>query len=341
MQKKKCLLSMLVCLGAGPVFAQSSVTLYGNVDNSIGYYNTGGENTVRMNSGSTWGSRFGLRGSEDIGGDNKVIFLLEEGLNTGNGQAAVAGDAFSRQSWVGISGDYGALMAGLLQTPVYVPSGGYYDAFQVNTMASGFNNFSVDSVRESDAIRYDSPTIAGFKMQLMAGLRDATTSSNGIGNYHVAVEYNRGPWALASSYQSVDGQVGAGTLRAFFGGGSYAIGNLAIFAGYHHATQTNGTVNNNDYTTSLRYSITPFSTVSAGYAWVHSDGSTAPGTADQFSLLYRTWLSKVTEIYASVSDLSNRGKTAFTLNGATVAGVPAAYPGASVRGAEIGMLHFF
>lgn len=333
--------TLAACVG-GPAFAQSSLTLYGNLDTSLAWYNTGNENTIRMNSGSTWGSRFGLKGSEDIGDGYRIIFKLEQGFSSNSGAAADPTAAFSRESYIGLSGDFGTLQIGKMQTPTYVPSGGYYDAFLVNTMASGFNNFELESVRQNNAVMYWSPTIHGFSTQLMLGLRDATmTPTSGVNNYHAAVEYNEGPWALATSYESIENSMNTSALHAYFGGGSYGFDKWRVFLGYHHATETDGTVNNNDYAISLRYQLDAQTTLAGGYAWVHSVGSTAPGTADQFSVEVRTYLSKTTEIYASLSDLRNRGRTAFTLNGATVAGVPAAGPGIGVRGAEIGVLHFF
>src|SRR6266702_6032077 len=76
-----------------PAFAQSSVTLYGIVDDSIVYQSSqtslgstsGGRSNVKMASGIWAGSRFGLKGAEDVGGGTKAIFQLESGFNINNG----------------------------------------------------------------------------------------------------------------------------------------------------------------------------------------------------------------------------------------------------------------
>lgn len=332
----------LAMFPAASAMAQSSVTLYGNIDTSMAYYRTGNENTVRMNSGSLWGSRLGMRGSEDIGDGYQIIFKLEQSIDSNNGQAGNPAEAFGREAWVGLSGDFGKVEIGEIQTPTYVPTAGYYDAFALVTMASGFNNFQLESVRQNNAIMYSSPSFHGVTGQVMVGLRDTTmTPTSGLNNYDFALEYNQGPWKLATSYQSVENSTDSSTLNTFFGGGSYGFGRWRAYVGYNHATQTNGTVNNNVFGASLLYNLTANTSLAAGYAWVHSAGFTAPGTADEFSAQVRTFLSKRTEIYASLAKLRNRGKTAFTLNGATVAGVPAAHPGADVGGAEIGILHYF
>jgi predicted porin len=62
----------------------SSVTVYGIVDAGV-VHNTGVTNKNQVVSGIMEGSRFGLRGSEDIGGGFRAIFTLENRteLNTG------------------------------------------------------------------------------------------------------------------------------------------------------------------------------------------------------------------------------------------------------------------
>jgi predicted porin len=67
--------------------AQSSVTLYGLIDEGFDFTSNGqGHRGYEMVSGDTVGSRWGLKGSEDLGNGLKGIFLLENGFNTNNGQ---------------------------------------------------------------------------------------------------------------------------------------------------------------------------------------------------------------------------------------------------------------
>jgi predicted porin len=69
--------------------AQSSVTLYGLLDAGVTYTsNVGGHTNVQQTSGGIDQSRWGLKGSEDLGNGLKVIFTLESGFNLGNGGLA-------------------------------------------------------------------------------------------------------------------------------------------------------------------------------------------------------------------------------------------------------------
>jgi predicted porin len=75
-------------LSCGSAFGQSSVTLYGLMDAGITYTNNvvtsaGHGSNVQFVSGSAQGDRWGLKGSEDLGGGLKAIFVLENGYQIG------------------------------------------------------------------------------------------------------------------------------------------------------------------------------------------------------------------------------------------------------------------
>ena len=111
---------MLCSLAATHAHAQdSSITLYGLFDTFVEMTNAGQGVTTRMASSGLYASRIGLRGSEDIGGGNRVNFTLEDGINTNNGTAADPTAAFNRQAWVGMSGNWGELRIGRQNTPQF------------------------------------------------------------------------------------------------------------------------------------------------------------------------------------------------------------------------------
>ena len=105
--------------GPGAAFAQDGVTLYGVIDEFAQYVNTGNGYTAAINSGGQWGSRFGLKGGEDLGGGQKIEFALENGFNPNNGSLASAGSLFNRQAWVGIAGQWGKVRAGRQNSPLF------------------------------------------------------------------------------------------------------------------------------------------------------------------------------------------------------------------------------
>jgi predicted porin len=102
-----------------PARAQSNVTLYGIVD-VFGQYLSGDTRNYRLQSGGISGSRFGVRGQEDLGDGLAAIFLLESGINLDdgtNGQNAFWG----RQAYVGLrSTSWGQLSLGRQYSGLYV-----------------------------------------------------------------------------------------------------------------------------------------------------------------------------------------------------------------------------
>jgi predicted porin len=63
--------------------------------------------------GTINGSRWGLRGAEDLGGGLKAIFVLENGFSVQNGRLAQDGREFGRQAYVGVgSTQFGTVTLG-------------------------------------------------------------------------------------------------------------------------------------------------------------------------------------------------------------------------------------
>ena len=122
--KNKIFAALPLAIAAAGAHAQSSVTLYGIVDLGVDYANNvasgsngklvpgTGSKLVQMQSGVPAGSRWGLRGSEDLGGGYSAIFRLESGFNAATGGLG-GGLAFSRNAYVGFKSDrYGQVTLG-------------------------------------------------------------------------------------------------------------------------------------------------------------------------------------------------------------------------------------
>ncbi|WP_321905631.1 porin [Paraburkholderia tropica] len=321
--------------------AQSSITLYGLLDMSLDWSHSGNRNTVRMLSGAQTGSRFGLRGTEDIGGGVHVNFDIENGFTLNNGAASDSTAIFNRQAWIGMSGAWGELRVGRQNSPLYVPLEGKFDATGASTIASGLNSFATLSVRASNAIYYGTPDLNGFSAQVMFGLRDSTTTpSSGVNNYHLTATYARGPVDLDVGFQSVDNATNSSTLKDFFGGGSYDFGRVRFYAAYHHAQQSDGSVDKNVFSVSAAYRFVAAGSLALTYSHLQ-DLTSAAMNADHVGLMASYWLSKQTWVYASGAVLINKGRSDYVLAASTTAGVAVAYPGADAQGIELGIQHRF
>jgi predicted porin len=160
---KKTLLLLTVALGSAAVHAQSSTTLYGTIDTGLVVEGGGPKGWgVNMSSGIQDTDRWGIAGSEDIGNGVKVIFKLEEGFLSNNGTTSVAGDAFNRGAYVGISSQYGTFKMGRDYTPTYLALG------DVSPFGNAFSGPIVLFAGEkggtwaSNQLIYDTPQLGGF-----------------------------------------------------------------------------------------------------------------------------------------------------------------------------------
>ena len=115
MNLAKPLFGALALTAAGGVCAQGSVTLYGLLDEGINYVSNvqtakagapngrTGAPVWSMTSGVLQASRWGLRGTEDLGDGYKAIFVIENGFDVGTGRFQQGGTFFGRQAYVGLT----------------------------------------------------------------------------------------------------------------------------------------------------------------------------------------------------------------------------------------------
>jgi predicted porin len=329
-------LSLVAALTCGAAHAQSSVTLYGVIDTSIEVTNPGSSWTPRMDSGAYRGSRFGVRGSEALSGDTRLLFDLESGFSSADGTLATAGTIFNRQAWVGVGAPWGQLRMGRQYSPIYIPFKGGLDAFGAGTIASGLNNLSKITPYTDNGIAYLSPDIHGFTTTLMLALRDSG-DGNGLGGSYETFAYRNGPFRISYAHQQSNG---SGALRSNLGGVSYRFGSATAFVAYFNGDGGTPRYHDDGVSVSMRYAFTPQIRASLGYAFAR-DRSGGDNDADQFSVACEYDVSPELLLYASGALLRNRGDATFTLRGVNVVGLPAAYPGAPIRGVQLGMIERF
>ena len=215
---KKTLVALAVLAASGASMAQSTVTLYGIADVWFGNDTVDNGATslsqTLVNSGGVNGSRFGLMGSEDLGGGLKANFRFEQGfsIDTGaantvqnnSGATAVTG-GFARHSWVGLSGGFGSTRLGRTPTPYDDVSGALNANMDSNLspMNQGVFRSTAYTVRPSNTLAYYTPTFSGFKAGLSYSLGEDKTATRDAGSVtSLSVEFASGPLAVNLGYQS-------------------------------------------------------------------------------------------------------------------------------------------
>ncbi|MGF6531582.1 GBP family porin [Paraburkholderia sp. GAS206C] len=259
--KKTLMVAALTGVFATAAHAQSSVTLYGLIDAGITYTNNqNGHSNWQATDGAVNTSRWGLRGSEDLGGGLKAIFTLENGFNVMNGTLRQDGRLFGRQAFVGLASDqFGAVTLGRQYDsvvdylgPLALTGTQYGGTFT----AHPFDNDNLDnSFRVDNSVKFQSANYGGFKFGGLYGFSNAAGEFSNNRAYSVGGSYNYGGLNVAAAYLQLNNNVGAlgaitntagavdgdntllaGRQRTFGAGISYAFGPATAAFVY---TQTN------------------------------------------------------------------------------------------------------
>lgn len=300
---KKSLITLAV-LAAATGAVQAQVTLYGRMDLSLMHNNPlGGASQWSVDSGTVSGSRWGLSGSEDLGGGLKANFNLEQGFAADTGLAP-AGQTFSRQSWLSMSGAFGEFRVGKPWTAYDDVSGAHNAVFD-----SGFsveNNFFASTgyaANPANTVRYSTPAFGGFTAAVSYSLDEIKNADFSITS--VSGMYAAGPLQVGAGYQVEE--LGGSNLKFTRLSGSYDFGSFVLKALYGNVKQPVAG-KTNEYSISLDMPISESLTVSAGLGY-SKDTAAAGGTKRQgFALGALYALGKRTDVYAGLTDWD--GKTA-------------------------------
>ena len=141
------------------------------------------EDTFSMENGRNSASRFGIKGSEDLGNGMKVSFQLENGFKADSGEFKTEGKLFDRQATVALSSDFGTLTMGRVGG---VGSGagfdlvyGYGDAFDGG---SGDVLGLLQSARYDNMVTYQTPKFAGLQATVQYSFNESSTNTNREGS---------------------------------------------------------------------------------------------------------------------------------------------------------------
>ncbi|MDN7943173.1 porin [Burkholderia multivorans] len=203
--------SSLGILLVSPVaHAQSSVTLYGIIDDGLTWSsNQGGHSAWQMHGGISQGSRWGMKGVEDLGGGWSAVFRLENGFNVNTGSLSQGGRLFGRQAYVGIANSrYGTVTLGRQGEAV----GDYIGTLSANGMLPGgilfphpgdLDNNGID-FRLNNTVKYTSPTIAGLTGVAMYSFGGVAGDFGRTSAKSFALQYAYGGLQMAAAYTSID-----------------------------------------------------------------------------------------------------------------------------------------
>ena len=233
---KKSLIALAALAAVGAASAQSSVTLYGVIDTNYGWARLT-EKNMHQQSGTTVkgtvkttttglnpagsnlsGSRWGLKGQEDLGNGLSAVFNVEAGFNSANGRTGagydsntdeVWGNGFNRRAVVGLKGGFGQVLLGRDYTPLDDLLGGNgFQAIDLSTYnVSPYDTDTALYTDRANGIHY-SGNFSGVGVKAFVSYdREKVTDDLGTVSddrkegYGLNLSYATGPFAIAGAVQ--------------------------------------------------------------------------------------------------------------------------------------------
>lgn len=357
-----CVLSV-ACLAAQA--QTTNVTIYGILDTGVEYLNHVGPNSnslVRMPTlTGSLPSRLGFRGTEDLGGANKAVFTLENGLAVDSGTAQQGGRLFGRQAYVGLTGEWGALTLGRQYTMLFwsiLDS----DVLGPNIYGSGSLDSYIPNARTDNSIAYRGTfsnitigaTYSFGRDTVNAGPSPAGTNCAGENaadkqacrEWSAMLKYDGAKWGLAAAYDRLYGGPGAfaGLTKSDLTDSRATLNgyvkwqDLKLTAGViRRDNQGSPTARSDLYFVGAVYPVTPLLTIDGEL--FRLDFKDSPNRSTLFALRGTYSFSKRTSAYLTAGYIGNDGASNLSVSSGATGSNPQA--GQTQTGAMIGIRQFF
>jgi predicted porin len=314
---KKSVLSLAIATSlaaAGAAQAQSNVQVYGLIDagiESLNHASASQGSVVKVISGGKNTSRWGFRGSEDLGGGLKAVFNLEGGIlmDTGN----LDGVLFKRQAVVGLEGSMGRIVLGRSFTSAYdflilFDPLGYAPNYSwaTSTNASGPSKYGMTTAFDN-LIKYSGST-GEFKYGATIGLGEQPGSGADSRKSSFAGSWIHAGLGIMAAYEEVNGNTVVATgnrdkTTAYHLGADYKAGSWRYTAGMRGYKLQAGKAATPDlrgdtYWGGITYNVQAWTLTGAVYH-INTKNLAADKDADPTMLVARAMyaLSKRTDLY--------------------------------------------
>ncbi|HJV26580.1 MAG TPA: porin [Aromatoleum sp.] len=333
MQRNTLTALALALAAAAPLAAQaqSNVTIYGLIDINLSTEHSGDQRFQGLAHSELNGTRWGLKGSEDLGNGLKAIFTLESGFNPGTGTSEQGGRLFGRQSFVGLEGNWGRFTLGRQYSPAYVAIDPF-DSTGSSDRSAGLLSRKTGGVKPAYEPRFDnmvkfrSADYSGFsvdtgywfgeKPENAAG--DASQRREGDG-YGITGLYSNGPLSASLTTQTVFRDKTSGKVRTNGLGLSWDFGPAKAFLAYTQDRElgSQGEGKARTYDVGVAIKAGSQGTVAVSYANRNESNDPAAEDAHGWSLYYMHDLSKRTTLYTGYSQLSNKDDANYSIGNLT------------------------
>lgn len=211
--KRKLSVLLILAAFAGIASAQSNVQIYGVMNAGLSYVDTVATPSTAspratgsrssLDSGQYTQSRFGFKGTEDLGDGLKAYFTLEGGIGIDTGASSQGGLTFGRKTVVGLSGKFGEIELGRRKDFSDEIAGMYSSQNRMLPFVSKAHGNNLDRAsgeRGSNMIYYSSPTISNFRANLAYAFGETAGDSSTGQSIGLGANYDNGPFGIGFSY---------------------------------------------------------------------------------------------------------------------------------------------
>jgi len=302
--------------------AQSSVTLYGLLDVAPAMFsrtNAVDDSMVKLNSDTGSSSRFGVRGTEDLGGGLSAIFNLESPIDPKSGVAGGAASSgacgagcapspafWRRNAYVGLKGSFGEVTLGRNYTAAVIKQAATLSATPsgINTgmgltlLSQGISN----DFWNSNQIRYDSPRLGPIDFAVHVASGEGASGKSMGGN----ARFMQGPVVVSLSVQKNEDLFDKSVTWTMISG-TYDFGGFKLHAGANQVDNGDGVagfVDSDLWTVGASFKATDVLTVAAQY-WTVKEKVGASSTSKLLVLNADYRLSKRSALYAMFGYVDN------------------------------------
>lgn len=293
----------------------STVTVYGLLDavaRRAGNVSAAGDGVWTMDDGIFTGSRFGLRGSEDLGGGLRAVLTMESGFEPGSGaslqgttaadygQEAISPRFWGREIHVGLRGGWGGLTLGRQYTIAHQIAARFQAQGNANNVAlSVFSSHHI--ARQDNVLRLDTK-LGDVELQASRTFGEQAASSSANGSWAVGAGYTQGDVSLGAYLQQMKNRAGTETRKIVGLGGNYKLNpTLTLFGGFMQRTAEVSAQENKVWTLGANLELGSATTLSLQHFDDRQSGSAALDGSRKVTWVTANYrFSRRTDVYAVV-----------------------------------------
>jgi len=310
-----------VAVGAAlavPAVAMADVTVYGRAHVSVDYLDDGADYSETNLSSNA--SRLGFKGNHEINPNLKAFFQIEQQINfTTGGNDGKSADFATRDTFVGLSSNFGSVQVGRFDSPFKVargPANLFGDQVGDMRNLTRFGNGRFDE-RYDNTIQYTTPNFGGFNAKLAYSMYEGQFSREDVDSdaFSMSLNYAGGPLEASLAYEKVEEDAKYGERDGIRAAAAYKLFNSFKLVGFYQTVDHDSPIqadrdrwSSDVYGLGGEYSISDKTALKA--MWMTRDSDADNADADKWVVGVEHKLDKAVRVYANYAVIDNDDNSA-------------------------------